>query len=38
MVLKLGERFGCKFADDVIVISDVIRKLIERKYGRGVYI
>lgn len=38
MVLKLGERFGCKFADDVIVISDVIRKLIERKYGRGVCI
>ena len=34
MVLKLGERCGCKFADDVIVISDVIRKLIERKYGR----
>lgn len=34
MVLKLGERCGCRFADDVIVISDVIRKLIERKYGR----
>ena len=33
-VLKLGERFGCMFADDVIVISDVIRSLIKRKYGR----
>lgn len=32
--LKLGERLGCKFADDVIVISDVIRNLIKRKYGR----
>lgn len=34
-VLKLGERFGCMFADDVIVISDVIRNLIRRKYGRA---
>lgn len=34
MVLKLGERFGCKFADEVIVISDVIRTLIADKYGR----
>lgn len=33
-VLKLGERMGCMFADDVIVISDVIRNLIKRKYGR----
>lgn len=33
-VLKLGERMGCMFADDVIVISDVIRNLIRRKYGR----
>ena len=33
-VLKLGERMGCMFADDVIVISDVIRSLIKRKYGR----
>lgn len=32
--LKLGERFGCMFADDVIVISDVIRQLIQKKYGR----
>ena len=34
MVLKLGERCGCRFADDVIVISDVIRQLVARKYGR----
>ena len=33
-VLKLGERFGCMFADDVIVISDVIRNLVKCKYGR----
>lgn len=34
MILKLGERMGCMFADDVIVISDVIRNLIKQKYGR----
>lgn len=33
-ILKLGERMGCMFADDVIVISDVIRNLISLKYGR----
>lgn len=33
-ILKLGERMGCMFADDVIVISDVIRNLIKEKYGR----
>ena len=33
-ILKLGERMGCLFADKVIVISDVIRSLIQRKYGR----
>ena len=33
-ILKLGERMGCMFADDVIVISDVIRNLIKRKYNR----
>ena len=32
--LKLGERCGCRFADDVIVISDVIRQLVAREYGR----
>lgn len=35
MILKLGERMGCTFADDVIVISDVIRNLIKQKYGRA---
>ncbi len=33
-ILKLGERMGCMFADDVIVISNVIKDLIARKYGR----
>ena len=33
-MLKLGERMGCMFADDVIVISQVIKDLIARKYGR----
>ncbi len=33
-MLKLGERMGCMFADEVIVISEVIRNLIRRKYGR----
>lgn len=33
-MLKLGERMGCWFANDVIVISDVIRSLIAKKYNR----
>ncbi len=33
-MLKLGERMGCLFANEVIVISDVIRNLIKQKYGR----
>lgn len=33
-ILKLGERMGCMFADDVIVISNVIKSLIAKKYGR----
>lgn len=33
-ILKLGERLGCLFADDVIVISNVIKNLIAQKYGR----
>ena len=33
-ILKLGERMGCMFADDVIVISNVIKRLIAEKYGR----
>lgn len=34
MMLKLGERMGCKFADHVIVISDVIKNLIAQRCGR----
>ena len=33
-MLKLGERMGCKYADEVIVISNVIKNLIAKKYGR----
>lgn len=33
-MLKMGERMGCKFADQVIVISDVIKNLIAKKYNR----
>ena len=33
-MLKLGERMGCMFADEVIIISDVIRNLIKQKYNR----
>lgn len=33
-VLKLGEYMGCRFADEVIVISEVILDLVARKYGR----
>lgn len=33
-ILRLGERMGCAFANDVIVISNVIRDIIARKYGR----
>ena len=33
-ILKLGVIMGCMFADEVIVISDVIKNLIARKYGR----
>ncbi len=34
-MLKFGERLGCMFADDIIVISEVIRNLIAEKYGRA---
>ena len=33
-VLRLGERLAVRYADDVIVISDVIRNIIKNKYGR----
>ena len=38
VMLKLGERMGCMFADEVIVISDVIRCLINRKYNRRTHV
>lgn len=34
MMLKLGEQLGCRFANQVIVISDVIKTLIAKKCGR----
>ena len=34
MMLRFGERMGVRFADDVIVISNVIRNIIKDKYGR----
>ena len=37
-VLKLGERLGCRWADEVIVISDVIRNMIAQKYGRSEHV
>ena len=33
-MLKFGERLGVRYADDVIVISDVIRNIVKDKYGR----
>ena len=33
-ILKVGERMGCLFADDVIVISNVIKDLVSQKYNR----
>ncbi len=33
-MLKLGESMGCKFADHVIVISDVIKNLIAQRCSR----
>ena len=34
MMLRLGGMLGCRFANRVIVISDVIRNLIASKHGR----
>ena len=33
-MLKLGERLGARYADQVIVISSVIKNILETKYGR----
>lgn len=34
LMLKLGETLGCKFANQVIVISNVIKMLIAKRCGR----
>lgn len=34
VMLKTGERMGCMFANEVIVISEVINDILVRKYGR----
>lgn len=33
-ILKIGEKWGIKYANEVIVISDTINKLIQEKYNR----
>ncbi|MDR1170142.1 MAG: glycosyltransferase family 4 protein [Prevotellaceae bacterium] len=33
-ILKYGERIGCMYANEVIVISDVINQFIQQKYKR----
>lgn len=33
-MLRFGERMGCIFANEVIVISNVINDIIKQKYGR----
>ena len=39
-MLRLGERWGCKYSDRVIVISSVIQDIVKDRYGRseGVYL
>lgn len=34
-ILKLGEKMGCKFADEIIVISKIIKEIVIRKYGKS---
>jgi glycosyltransferase involved in cell wall biosynthesis len=34
IMLKFGERMGCMFANEVVVISDVINQIVKRKYNR----
>ena len=34
-MLRFGERMGCTFANEVIVISNIINDIIKRKYGRN---
>jgi len=37
-VLKLGERLGCKYADQVIAISAHIKTHVKEKFNRDVYL
>lgn len=37
-MLRIGEWCGCRFAQEVIVISEVIRQLIAQKYGRVAHV
>lgn len=34
IIIRMGESFGCRYADEVIVISDVIKNIVRNKYGR----
>ncbi len=34
LILKIGELSGIKFADQIIVVSKIIKDMIENKYGR----
>jgi Glycosyltransferase len=35
LMLRFGERMGCKFANEVIVISNIINDIIKQRYGRN---
>ena len=37
-ILKLGERWGCKYADQIITISENIKDNIEEKFGRQAHL
>ncbi len=37
-ILKLGERLGCTYADQIIAISEGIRKHVKRKFNRGAHL
>lgn len=37
-ILKLGERLGCRYADQIITISEGIKKHVKRKFNRDAYL
>jgi len=37
-ILRLGEKWGCKYADEIIVISPLIKKLVKEKFGREAHL